>query len=487
VGSALYRLIDNDTNVAVAARFENGSFFGCGGGAPPPDSSASTEKDGCHPDLNTTPAVDPVRNQVYIGSDDSCLYGRNLQTLGGIWSQCTDRSVEDSAPAIAPDGTVIIGSDDGFIYALDWQDGDVRWRHEPCPGIEATPRLGGPVESSAAIAGNGLMYIGSECGLHAYVVSDGTHLWHEVITDTPVVEFPPAIGPDGTVYFSSESRLQCDQCGTGGPPMGVTAITGSFDYTSADLAITKTAASTVKAGDLLDYTITVTNNGPDIRAVDPPATGVTVTDNMPSGALFVSASPGCTFDLFLVVCSIGTLDTGASATVHIVVRVGCETTEVLNNAFVKGDQSDPSINDADPDSANEAEAFTSVEGSICADLAIEKTATTGGNDTITYTITATNNGPTDASNVSLSDTLDSGSVIEGAAVSSQGSCGAPDGANTITCDLGTVTTATPATIQIVVHTTSCPTVNHAGVTTSSYDPNRDNNYVTREDSVQDCI
>ena len=54
----------------------------------------------------------------------------------------------------------------------------------------------------------------------------------------------------------------------------------------ADLALTKTVDNpTPNVGDTITYTITLTNNGPDA------ATGVTVTDLLPAGLTFVSASP----------------------------------------------------------------------------------------------------------------------------------------------------------------------------------------------------
>ncbi len=105
----------------------------------------------------------------------------------------------------------------------------------------------------------------------------------------------------------------------------------------ADLAITKVdSADPSRAGRDLTYTITVTNNGPN------PATGVTVTDTLPSGltARSSSASQGSCSGTATVTCALGDLASGASATVRIVVRPSSAGT-ITNTASVAGNQPDP--------------------------------------------------------------------------------------------------------------------------------------------------
>jgi uncharacterized repeat protein (TIGR01451 family) len=64
-----------------------------------------------------------------------------------------------------------------------------------------------------------------------------------------------------------------------------------FVAPSADLSVTKTdLPDPVTAGTSLTYTVTVTNNG-SFGNTD--ATGITLTDTLPSGVTFVSASAGC--------------------------------------------------------------------------------------------------------------------------------------------------------------------------------------------------
>jgi outer membrane protein assembly factor BamB len=95
-----------------------------------------------------------------------------------------------SSPAIGQDGTVYIGSRDGYAYAVN-PNGTLKWNH----------RTGGLVFSSPAIAADGTVYIGSpDCHLYA-INADGSLRWR-YRTDGDAYG-SPAISSDGTVYFGS--------------------------------------------------------------------------------------------------------------------------------------------------------------------------------------------------------------------------------------------------------------------------------------------
>lgn len=82
----------------------------------------------------------------------------------------------------------------------------------------------------------------------------------------------------------------------------------------ADLAVTMTQDPAAPvAGSNLTYTATVTNYGPSA------ATGLVLTDPLPAGVTFVSASAGCTQSAGTVSCALGTLANGANATAQIVI------------------------------------------------------------------------------------------------------------------------------------------------------------------------
>jgi uncharacterized repeat protein (TIGR01451 family) len=111
----------------------------------------------------------------------------------------------------------------------------------------------------------------------------------------------------------------------------------SFTERPTDLAIAKAdAPDPVTEGRDLTYTLTVTNKGPN------PATGVTVTDELPGGlsARSSSASQGSCSGTTVVSCALGDLASGASATVSIVVRP-TSAGSLTNTARVSGNQPDP--------------------------------------------------------------------------------------------------------------------------------------------------
>ncbi|KAB8140884.1 DUF11 domain-containing protein [Chloroflexia bacterium SDU3-3] len=184
----------------------------------------------------------------------------------------------------------------------------------------------------------------------------------------------------------------------------------------ADLAVTKVASDlTPNVGDMLDFTIQVTNNGPNA------ASGIEVSDLLPAGMTFVSASTASgSYTAGSGLWVVGSLANGASASLIVTARADLAGS-ITNTAGVsKLAQIDPTLGD------NSASATVVVQQ---ADLAVQiavDTATPNVGGQATYTITLTNNGPSDASGVSLLAllpaglTLVSGSTAAGSYDSSSG-------------------------------------------------------------------
>jgi uncharacterized repeat protein (TIGR01451 family) len=131
------------------------------------------------------------------------------------------------------------------------------------------------------------------------------------------------------------------------PALGNNSTNLDFTITAldADLDITKTLLpGPLAQGGTATFVLTVTNSGPDA------ATNVTVTDPLPPQVSFVSATPsaGSCSGTTTVICNVGTLNDGESATVEIVVTLTTPG-DVTNTAGVASDvgDSDGSDNSSD--------------------------------------------------------------------------------------------------------------------------------------------
>src|SRR5262249_27446719 len=125
-------------------------------------------------------------------------------------------------------------------------------------------------------------------------------------------------------------------CGTTGACLGLSDAFVAKISDVADLAITKTGTpNPVNVNSTLTYTLIVTNNGPSI------ATGTVVSDTLPGGLTFVSATAtqGTCTGTSALSCNLGSLAVGGTATVRLSVlppAAGSPT----NPPTVASDQSD---------------------------------------------------------------------------------------------------------------------------------------------------
>jgi uncharacterized repeat protein (TIGR01451 family) len=131
---------------------------------------------------------------------------------------------------------------------------------------------------------------------------------------------------------------------------------------------------------------------------------------------------------------------------------------------------------ADPDPANNSSTAV-VQVGENADLSIVKTAT--GTFTVdqngSFSIVITNNGPTAASAVTVTDILPAGVTLI-SATPTQGTC---SGTTTVTCSLGTLNNGASASIALVVRPSAPgPLSNTATVDSPAADPAADNDAST---------
>jgi uncharacterized repeat protein (TIGR01451 family) len=256
-----------------------------------------------------------------------------------------------------------------------------------------------------------------------------------------------------------------------------TTTEGTTIYAEADLVVAKTDdPDPVVAGEVLTYTLVVTNSSPS------DATGVVVTDTLPSGIRFDSAgaSQG-TYNSVTGVWTVGDLADGGSATLTLVVTVDPSTRGTLSNvAEVSATESDPAPGNNVDGQGTTVNAET--------DLAVIKTDDPDpvvAGETLTYMLTLTNSGPSDATGVTVVDDFPD-DVTLFSAMPSQGGC---FGVDPVTCDIGPVASGANATVSLVVTVTS-PLPNGtivANVATASgneTDPYHGNNSAQAQTVVQ---
>jgi uncharacterized repeat protein (TIGR01451 family) len=120
-----------------------------------------------------------------------------------------------------------------------------------------------------------------------------------------------------------------------------------------------------------------------------------------------------------------------------------------------------------------------------ADLSITKTDSPDpvvvGNN-VTYTIRVTNNGPNDATGVTLTDSLPSTSSTDFVSVSTTaGTC--QHTGNTVTCDLGSITNGASQTVTVVMKAKKAGQITDTATVQSADDLNTTNNTATQTTTV----
>ena len=259
---------------------------------------------------------------------------------------------------------------------------------------------------------------------------------------------------------------------------------------AADIAVTKTdSPDPVPAGSILTYLIAVTNSG----AAD--AFTVNLTDVIPAGTSAVSwqqlSGPAVTTgggagNFF---ANWTTFPAGATAAIQFNVFVPSNTasgTVISNTATATTASAESST------ANNSATATTTVNTS--ADMIVSKFAGPGpvpaGGD-LTYTITVSNNGPSDGQSIILSDTVPVGTTFVSFTAPAGWATTTPPvgGTGTVTSTISSFAGGSPAAVfTLVVHVPPATPPgslisNTAIVSSATADPNPSNNNSTVVSSV----
>jgi uncharacterized repeat protein (TIGR01451 family) len=278
---------------------------------------------------------------------------------------------------------------------------------------------------------------------------------------------------------------------TGGAP-GVTdpvpannsdSWTLTVDPCLADLSVDKTADRVAaEVGDLVTYTLTVANAGPMDQ------TGVTVLDSIPFGLELADYNCGARLESNSLVWSVGDLPAGKSRVCQVVFRVAsCSGTGTLvNTATVVG----AAIGVSDPDPADNADTWSLQVARCLADLAVEKAADRSSaaiGQTVTYTLTASNAGPSPQEGVRVTD------VIPGNLLLVDDNCGARTESGNLVWPVGYLAAGESATCQVAFRVVACSangtttnTATIAGTAPGVGDPDLANNSDTVTIGVPLC-
>ncbi len=209
----------------------------------------------------------------------------------------------------------------------------------------------------------------------------------------------------------------------------------------ADLQLSASAApEPVVVGSNLVYSITISNAGPDA------ANGVVISNQLPAGVGFVSATGGVTPTNGLLLLNLGSIASGATNAVQVILRP--TSAGDLTNLFqVFADETDPMP------SNNVAAVVNTVANPapIQADLSLLASTApqpVGVNSNLVYTIIVTNLGPSAATGVVVSNQVPANVSF----VSATG--GATPSGGILLVNLGSLAEGATNSIQIVVQPTA---------------------------------
>ncbi|MEO0107565.1 MAG: PQQ-binding-like beta-propeller repeat protein [candidate division WOR-3 bacterium] len=146
-------------------------------------------------EMTGSPAVD-AQGRIFFNADDGYLHV--LNSTGGEYWAAKRTGGGPSSPAISADGLILfVGGQDSLFRALKLSDGSLLW------GPIATQ---GPITGSPAIASDGRVCFGSEDG-KLRLVSPTTGNVVMTYDCGAALAASPIIGPEGTIYVTDEKGV----------------------------------------------------------------------------------------------------------------------------------------------------------------------------------------------------------------------------------------------------------------------------------------
>ncbi len=212
-----------------------------------------------------------------------------------------------------------------------------------------------------------------------------------VITEFPIptpggTPIGIAAGPDGALWFT---EINGNKIGRLTTPAG-----------SPVLAVSKSAAASVVSGQNLTYTLTYGNTGSGN------ATGALISDALPAGTDFISATGGGTFASGVVTWNVGSLNAGVTGQrVSFTVKVTAASGTIINSVYA--------IRSSEVSAVTGPLVSTSVTTAPSPTLTISKTAAASvvSGQNLTYTLNYGNTGSGGATGVLISDAVPAGTAF----------------------------------------------------------------------------
>jgi uncharacterized repeat protein (TIGR01451 family) len=245
---------------------------------------------------------------------------------------------------------------------------------------------------------------------------------------------------------------------------------GAYEFQpTADLSVTQTdSPDPAIDGGQITYTLDVHNGGPDSAGAS------TLTDTLPAGTTFVSAPVGCNHVSGVVTCALGTVVSGATPQVQIVVRATSSGTP--SNAGTVSTTT-PDSNSANDSSSEQTTINPGADLSVTQSDSPDPVVT--GNQ-ITYTVTVHNGGPDSAAASSMADTIPAGTTFVSASV------GCNETGGVVTCPVAALTSGSSDSafsITVEAVTAGTPTNDVAVTPDTPADPDLTNNSASETTTI----
>lgn len=415
----------------------------------------------------TVTAAFPVGTTSFAAAVSASSLGGERDVLAELTSGAAGDEVTLAATAGSLTWDATLGARGRYVDVWDGTDG--------VANITAFTGLGGVNLSSSTTSAFRLLvgtdHAGATARLRVY--TDATN-WSEQSIAIPnsaanevlfkLTDFTTGGGAAGPATFSNVGAIELQIDTTVDATDGQVTFLGILNPTvktqdfsnPADLSLTKTVDDpSPSVGQDVVYTLTLTNAGPGA------ANNITVLDVLPAGLSFVSSAPSgtTTYTSGTGVWSIPSLNSGATATLLITATVTAPGTTTNTGEVTDVDEFDPDSTPNNQNAGEDDQASIPVTAPQI-DLSLTKSvtsATPNVGETVTFTVIATNSGPSAATGVVVTDALPAGLTFVSATASGTTTYSSGTGIWTI----GNLASAGTAQLQIVA------TVATSGVKTNT--------------------